>query len=70
MIKQKFAWLPTRVWYMKTRYYRYVWIWLSWYWDSGKGEDKPSGFHRLSDDPNEDTRLWSRNKTKSHTNRW
>lgn len=71
MTKQKFAWKPTRVWLMKGHDYRYIWIWLVWYWDDGKNEnDSPSRFHRLSDDPYEDTRLWSRHKTRTYTNRW
>ena len=71
MSKQRFAWLPTKVWYMKDKWYRYMFIWLCWYWDDGKvSDDAPSGFHRLSDDPYEDTRMWSRHKTRTNTNRW
>jgi len=71
MTKQRFAWLPTIVWNMKSRNYRYTVAWLVWYWDDGTGEeDKPTHFHRLSDDPYEDTRLWKRHKTRTNTNRW
>ena len=70
MSKQKFAWKPTRVWNMKTKHYRYTWIWFAWYWMDKDEPDKPSGYHRLSDDPYEDTRIWTRNKTRMNSNRW
>ena len=71
MNKQKFAWLPKMVWNMKTKDYRYTLIWLCWYWDDGSNEkDKPSCYHRLSDDPYEDTRLWDRHRVRSTTNLW
>ena len=70
---QKFAWIPMRVWDIRTRDYGYIIVWLSWYWvEEGKEKepDKPSNYHFLSDDINEDTRLWYRNKCKTNTNRW
>lgn len=71
MNKQKFAWVPTRVWNMKFKKYQYSYIWLVWYWyDEDNLKDTPSEFHILSDNPFEDTRMWIRNKVRSSTNKW
>lgn len=39
MSKQRFAWIPTIVWVMKTKKYSNKVIWLCWYWDMGEGSN-------------------------------
>lgn len=69
MDKQKFAWIPTVVWNMKTRWYRNTVIWLCWYWEDEDKKEVSSTFYRLSDDPNEEP-MTSHPRCRTSTNRW
>lgn len=48
--KQKFAWIPKLVWNMKTKHYKYTWIWFCWYWE--KNYDSDARFFSLVEKDN------------------
>ena len=68
MTTQQFAWLPTKVWNMKTRDFYYSYIWFCWYWDSGN-RHKGLRLYRLTDDPYEQP-LKNHPFVRTTTNRW
>ena len=65
MEKQKFAWKPKKVWNMKTRDFRYTWIWLCWYWDDGSTDEGDTFFCLSSGEPMTNERY-----CRSNTNTW
>jgi len=66
--KEKFAWLPKRVWNMKSRNYKYTIIWLCWYWDDRESKCEIN-FYRLSEDPYE-TPMQHKRYCRTNTNKW
>jgi len=66
--KEKIAWLPKRVWNMKSGNYKYTTIWLCWYWDDGESKCKIN-LYRLSEDPYEPPMQYKR-YCRTNTNKW
>lgn len=63
---QRFAWLPITVWNMKTKDFEYTFIWLCWYWDTGK--QNSSTLYRLTDE--DKPPMMSHRFLRTNTNRW
>ena len=68
MTRQKFAWLPKRVWNTKNKkHFHFCHIWLCWYWDCDYGGEDTS-FFRLANEP-ESAGSFKR-YTRNHNNLW
>lgn len=68
MTKQRFAWLPTKVWNMRNKKYKFDYIWLAWYYEDTTVHT--CTFFKLTDTSDPEVSLQAHNKFITRNNIW